>query len=131
MRKLMTLLAVLATAFAFSAPASAQFFGKKDFIYEKGGYAIEGHDTVAYFDLDATDLDENGLPNAEAVKGDPQFSAEYQGATWIFASQAKRCAVMTCAESRACLDQHAGFARRHLGERVRAGDNERASFNGR
>jgi len=88
MRKLMTLLAVLATAFAFSAPASAQFFGKKDFIYEKGGYAIEGHDTVAYFDLDATDLDENGLPNAEAVKGDPQFSAEYQGATWIFASQA-------------------------------------------
>jgi len=68
MRKLMTLLAVLATAFAFSAPASAQFFGKKDFIYEKGGYAIEGHDTVAYFDLDATDLDENGLPNAEAVQ---------------------------------------------------------------
>jgi len=51
MRKLMTLLAMLATAFAFSAPANAQFFGKKDFIYEKGGYAIEGHDTVAYFDL--------------------------------------------------------------------------------
>lgn len=88
MRKLITLLTVLMTAFAFSAPANAQFFGKKDFIYEKGGYAIEGHDTVAYFDLDAGDVNDDGLPNAQAVKGDPKFAAEYQGATWIFASQA-------------------------------------------
>ncbi len=87
MRKLIAFLVVLATAFTVSAPAQAQFFGKKDFIYEKGGYAIEGHDTVAYFDLDATDLDDDGLPNVQAVKGDPQFAAEYQGATWIFASQ--------------------------------------------
>lgn len=87
MRKLMAFLAVVATAFAFSAPANAQFFGKKDFIYEKDGYAIEGYDTVAYFDLDASDLDGDGLPNMQAVKGDPQFSAEYEGATWIFSSQ--------------------------------------------
>lgn len=88
MRKLMTFLAVLLAAVAFSAPANAQFFGKKDFIYEKGGYAIDGRDTVAYFDLDASDLNADGLPNAQAVEGNPQFSAEYQGATWIFASQA-------------------------------------------
>ena len=87
MRKLMAFLAVVATAFAFSAPANAQFFGKKDFIYEKDGYAIEGHDTVAYFHLDASDLDSDGLPNMQAVKGDPQFSAEHEGAIWIFSSQ--------------------------------------------
>jgi len=87
MRNFMAFFAVLVTAFTFNASANAQFFGKKDFIYEKGGYAIDGHDTVAYFDLDATDLDDNGLPNQDAVKGDAQFSAEYEGATWIFASQ--------------------------------------------
>ena len=87
MRKLMAFLAILLTAFVFSAPANAQFFGKKDFIYEKDGYAIDGHDTVAYFDLDATDLDADGLPNPTAVKGDPQYSATYQGAIWIFSSQ--------------------------------------------
>lgn len=88
MRNFMAFLAVLLAAFAFSTPANAQFFGKKDFIYEAGGYAIDGHDTVAYFDLDAADLNADGLPNPQAVKGDPKFAAQYQGATWIFASQA-------------------------------------------
>lgn len=88
MRKLVTFLTMMLAVFAFSAPANAQFFGKKDFIYEKGGYAISGYDTVAYHDLDATDLNEDGLPNPKAVKGNSQYSAEYQGATWIFASQA-------------------------------------------
>lgn len=87
MRNFMVFLTALLTAVAFSAPANAQFFGKKDFIYEKGGYAIDGRDTVAYFDLDATDLDEDGLPNTSSVKGDAQYSATYQGATWIFSSQ--------------------------------------------
>ncbi len=87
MRKLIALVTIIMTALTISAPANAQLFGAKNFIYEKGGYAIDGHDTVAYFDLDATDLDSNGLPNVDAVKGDPQFSATYQGATWIFSSQ--------------------------------------------
>lgn len=87
MRQFMTFLAALLAAFAFNAPANAQFFGKKDFIYEKSGYAIDGYDTVAYFDLDATDLNEDGLPNLPAVKGNEKYSAQYQGATWIFSSQ--------------------------------------------
>ncbi|MEL7480381.1 MAG: YHS domain-containing (seleno)protein [Pseudomonadota bacterium] len=88
MKKLIAVFAALMAVFAMSAPANAQFFGgKKDYIYEKGGYAIDGYDTVAYHDLDATALDDDGLPTIKAVEGDPQFSAEYQGATWIFSSQ--------------------------------------------
>ncbi len=37
--------------------------------------AIKGYDTVAYF------------TQQEAVKGDSQFSTDYQGATWLFSSQ--------------------------------------------
>lgn len=87
MRKLLTFITLLIAALTISAPANAQLFGPKNFIYEKGGYAIDGHDTVAYFDLDAADLNSAGLPNQGAVEGDPQFSAVYQGATWIFSSQ--------------------------------------------
>lgn len=87
MRNFLAFLAAISAVFALSSPANAQFFGKKDFIYEKGGYAIDGYDTVAYFGLDATDLDADGLPNPEAVKGKAEFSADYQGATWVFASQ--------------------------------------------
>ncbi|MEO1475303.1 MAG: YHS domain-containing (seleno)protein [Pseudomonadota bacterium] len=91
MRKLIALFAALMAVFAVAAPAHAQFgFGKKDFIYEKSGYAIDGYDTVAYFDLDATALDDDGLPTVSAVKGDPEFSAEYNGATWIFATAENR-----------------------------------------
>ena len=91
MRKLVAFFAALMAVFALTAPANAQFFGgKKDFIYEKGGYAIDGYDTVAYFDLDREALDEDGLPTIDAVKGNPEFSAEYNGATWIFVSAENR-----------------------------------------
>ncbi len=88
MQRLIALFTILMTALAINAPANAQLWGPKNFIYEKGGYAIDGHDTVAYHDLDATDLDSNGLPNPRAVDGDRRFSAQYQGATWLFSSQA-------------------------------------------
>ncbi len=91
MRKLFAAIVAMFAAVALATPASAQLFGgKKDFIYEKGGYAINGHDTVAYWDLDANDLKDNGLPNPKAVKGDPQFSHDWNGATWIFASAENR-----------------------------------------
>lgn len=43
-------------------------------VYQSKGIAIKGYDTVAYFTED------------QAVKGDKQFSHEYKGVTWIFAS---------------------------------------------
>ena len=87
MRSFITFIAVLVASVMLAGPAHAQFFGKKDFIYEKDGSAIEGYDTVAYFDLDASDLDADGLPNTEGVKGKAEFSATYEGATWLFSSQ--------------------------------------------
>ena len=87
MRQLIAFLTIVLAALSISAPANAQLFGPKNFIYEKGGYAIDGHDTVAYFDLDATALNDDGLPIPRAVDGDPQYSAEYQNATWLFSSQ--------------------------------------------
>jgi len=65
-------------AFATSEPAQGQFFGaKKEYIFQKDGLAIDGYDTVAYFGLEVDD---------KAVKGDPQFSYSYNGATWLFSS---------------------------------------------
>ena len=46
--------------------------------YRKDGAAIGGYDTVAYHTA--------GAP----TQGSPQFTAEYQGATWQFASAANR-----------------------------------------
>ena len=83
MRNIVMFLAVLVGAVLLSGPAHAQFFGKKDFIYEKDGHAIDGYDTVAYFDLAA-----NGQAESNAVKGSTNFSATYEGATWLFSSQA-------------------------------------------
>ena len=57
-------------------PASAAFASDEHF--RKDGVAIGGTDTVAYHTV--------GGP----TPGSPQFSAEYQGATWHFASAANR-----------------------------------------
>lgn len=65
--------AVLAFAFL---PASGAF--AVDEHYKKDGAAIGGYDTVAYHTV--------GAP----TKGSAQFSTEYQGATWHFASAANR-----------------------------------------
>jgi YHS domain-containing protein len=46
--------------------------------YIKDGAAIGGYDTVAFH------------TDAKPVPGNPQFTAEYQGATWQFASAAHR-----------------------------------------
>lgn len=66
------LLAVmLLGSFAFSANAAES-------VYQARGLAIKGFDTVSYF------------TQGEPVKGDKAFSAEYKGATWLFASAENR-----------------------------------------
>lgn len=63
------LLSALA-ACALTLTASAGPFNNVD----KSGKALQGYDPVAYFTADA------------AVKGDPQFTATFEGATYLFAS---------------------------------------------
>jgi YHS domain-containing protein len=64
-------LALIAASAAFPALADKVFV-------DESGFAIRGTDPVAYF--------EEGRP----VAGDPGLAAEWQGATWLFASAANR-----------------------------------------
>ncbi|NJM33535.1 MAG: YHS domain-containing protein [Rhodomicrobium sp.] len=64
--------AVIAAA-SFVAPAnSAQ--PEINTLDSDGGYAIKGYDTVAYF------------TESKPRKGKPEFTVEYKGAKWLFAS---------------------------------------------
>lgn len=68
-------LGVLATAGAAIAPAYA---GKPQVYQNRQGVAIDGTDPVAYFT--------QGRP----VAGSPEFTTEWNGATWRFSSAANR-----------------------------------------
>ncbi|MBF2756008.1 MAG: YHS domain-containing protein [Gammaproteobacteria bacterium AqS3] len=48
------------------------------YLDQPGGSAIEGYDAVAYF------------TEGEAVQGSGEFSLEYRGAQWLFASEENR-----------------------------------------
>ncbi|HEV7670933.1 MAG TPA: YHS domain-containing (seleno)protein [Thermoanaerobaculia bacterium] len=67
------LLAVLAFSFVFAGP----IFGAPPIEKNKAGLALDGWDTVSYFD---------GKP----VPGKAEFAKEWGGATWRFASAAHR-----------------------------------------
>ncbi|GJL80400.1 MAG: hypothetical protein DHS20C01_00340 [marine bacterium B5-7] len=54
---------------------------------DKTGLALSGFDTVAYFDLEQSPV---GTPQPAAVPGDPNITAEYNGATWAFSSEENR-----------------------------------------
>ena len=63
-----------------AAPAAA---GQADiFVGERDAHALQGYDPVAYFTL------------GEAMLGDPNISAEWKGASWLFASEANRTAFL-------------------------------------
>ena len=70
----MARIALLATLVLLAGQAMAQ----KASIFATGAGAIDGHDPVAYFT--------EGRP----VAGSPQFTHQWNGATWRFASAANR-----------------------------------------
>ena len=51
------------------------------------GYAVSGYDVVAYRDLEQVPV---GQSQPEAVRGRADITAEYNGATWAFASEENR-----------------------------------------
>ena len=65
----------LALALASLLPWQAAQAGPQNLIR---GLAIGGYDAVAYFESD------------DAIRGDPQYTYEWNGATWQFASAANR-----------------------------------------
>lgn len=70
-RRTLAKLTLAAPALFLARPA----FAKEPEIYQEGGVAIDGSDTVGYFT-------QNG-----PVAGDASFTVDYKGATWRFADQ--------------------------------------------
>lgn len=68
-----------------SAAATAAFAG--DQYVDETGFAVSGYDVVAYFDLPQTAI---GTPQASAVPGRADITADYNGATFAFSSEANR-----------------------------------------
>lgn len=54
---------------------------------DETGFAVSGHDVVAYFDLKQSDV---GTAQSPAVTGKKTITADYNGATWAFASEENR-----------------------------------------
>ena len=67
-----------AFAILLLACATTAFAGKVDAIFTHAGLAIRGYDPVAYH------------LQAQPVKGSPQFSYQWRGATWLFATAKNR-----------------------------------------
>lgn len=87
-------LGLLAALFAALALAGAQAAGKPA-VFSADGAAIAGTDPVAYF--------KEGRP----VKGSPEFSHSWNGATWLFSSAANRDAF--AADPQKYAPQYGGY----------------------
>lgn len=71
---------ILATGLAFPALAGEQFV-------DQTGFAVSGYDVVAYRDLEQAPV---GAAQPAAVPGKADITAEYNGATFAFATTANR-----------------------------------------
>lgn len=80
----MTRSLLLAAAFSVMAVAAAQ--AGEQYVDETG-FALSGYDPVAYFEMKQVPLGQHQPP---AVPGKADITAEYNGATWAFASEAHR-----------------------------------------
>ena len=76
---------VAALAFGLSVSASPLLAG--DQFVDDTGFAVSGYDVVAYRDLPQTEI---GTPQKEGVAGKSDIIADYNGATFAFASEENR-----------------------------------------
>jgi YHS domain-containing protein len=97
-------------ASALSVAASQALLGSAqagEQYVDESGYAIGGYDPVAYFDLKQAPLGER---QPEAVPGKAAITADYNGATWAFASEANRTTFLADPEKYAPLyDGHCAY----------------------
>lgn len=73
-------------ALALTAGMIGTAFAGEQYI-DTTGYAVSGYDVVSYFTLPQSDL---GQPQATPLPGSAAITAEYNGATFAFASAANR-----------------------------------------
>jgi YHS domain-containing protein len=77
-------------ASAVLAASSTALFAGDQYV-DSTGYAVSGYDVVAYFSLDQSAV---GAAQPEAVPGNANITAEYNGATFAFSSEANRDAFL-------------------------------------
>lgn len=77
--------ATLAAAIAAVSLSTAAFAGGQ--FVDETGFAVSGYDVVAYFSLPQNAV---GQTQTAPVEGDKSITAEYNGATFAFASEANR-----------------------------------------
>ncbi|MBL9045886.1 MAG: hypothetical protein JNK34_01015 [Tabrizicola sp.] len=75
-----------ALAFAFFAGMIGNAFAGDQYI-DKTGFAVSGYDVVSYFDLPQSEV---GQPQQSPLAGSAVITAEYNGATFAFATEANR-----------------------------------------
>ena len=69
----------------FAASSSALFAGEQ--YIDETGFAVSGYDVVAYFGLDQAPV---GTAQPAGVPGNKSITADYNGATFAFATEANR-----------------------------------------
>ncbi|MEO0751985.1 MAG: YHS domain-containing (seleno)protein [Pseudomonadota bacterium] len=82
--KLLTTAAAAIALFAGAAFAGPQYI-------DETGFAVSGYDVVAYFGLDQSAV---GATQTEGVPGRADITADYNGATFAFSSEANRDAFL-------------------------------------
>ena len=75
--------AILAVLLAIAAPAA---LAGPQYV-DATGFAVSGHDVVAYFDLEQAPV---GAPQPAAVPGRADITAEWNGAKWAFSTEENR-----------------------------------------
>ena len=85
----------LVVAIALTFAVGAARADNPSMVIDDQGRAVGGYDTVAYF------------TEGEAIPGKPEFSHNWQGATWLFASAAHRDAF--AADPKAYAPQFGGY----------------------
>lgn len=77
---------MVALALAFAAGMTGSAFAGSQYV-DKTGFAVSGYDVVSYFDLPQSEV---GQPQPSPLPGSAAITAEYNGATFAFASEANR-----------------------------------------
>ena len=76
------------TAFALTFLAGSAFPALAGEQYvDSSGYAVSGYDVVAYFDLDQAPV---GTGQPSAVRGNADYTVDYNGAKWAFSTAENR-----------------------------------------
>lgn len=75
-----------AIALAFAAGMIGTAFAGDQYV-DRTGFAVSGYDVVSYFDLPQSEL---GQPQASPLPGNAAITAEFNGATFAFATAANR-----------------------------------------